>query len=48
MYTKITKRIIWKLQYHDIYKHVKRVKDKNEKIALNTLILKCSRMTLEH
>lgn len=48
MYTEITKGIIWKLQYHDIYKHIKRVKDKNERIVLNALILECSKMTLKH
>ena len=48
MYTEITKEIIGRLQYHDIYKHVKRVKDENERIALNTLTLNCSKMTLKH
>lgn len=48
MYTEITEEIIGKLQYHDIYRHVKRVKDKNERMALNTLILKCSRTTLKY
>lgn len=48
MYTEITEEIIGRLQYHDIYRHVKRVKDKNERMALNTLILKCSRTTLKY
>jgi len=48
MYTEITEEIIGRLQDHDIYRHVKRVKSKNERITLNALILTCSKMTLKH